>query len=491
MRIIVILMTLLSMNFARADSMEKDTLVQRAQNLERAQKALVSIKTDINKSAYGPTSVVYKSGFIIDVGRGWVVTNIHAADYGGVVASYEITFFGGQKLEAKSIYRDPLYNIQVLSFDTSKLIVPLAELNTFSSDLHLDDRVILYGKKMGQDIIQQGTLSNLYQTSGTLVKQVMRVSLNTPGSSMGGPVLDKQGLLVGLVLHSDQTFAEVLWGGYIEDVLIHLRENKKPHRWFFKDTYIESVSLSDAVKYLKFSPKRLQDFIARYPEALSYGLMVTRIGEKSAFVLGDVILSVNGKPIGPSLFDFQHMINHHNQKTVSVRVVRFGGEQDLEVSLWNAWDYVIQEMILFGGALFYESDALLSVAYNLPLRSLMVSKTLPGSVFSGVFPMIPTRDPLSVTNLVSLDSQSVFSLKDLEKVIVQVKGKPYVPVAFKDCGCALLGPGLLGSNRLPTIGFVDFIASTTVPEKLRWSEEKHEWDSQTQLAQTQKTPVQK
>ncbi|MGB0918941.1 MAG: trypsin-like peptidase domain-containing protein [Holosporaceae bacterium] len=468
-----------------AAAKDAPSAVATMQMLAKAKKALVSVKQTVSKSAYEETIAISKSGFICDQKRGWVITTLGPVGYGASMSSYELTFSGGQKLEAKSLYRDPLYDIEVLVFEPSKLLSPISQLTVFAPKEQLDEDVLLLTKNNEQEIVQQGTISHLYETTGVLPKHVLRVSLNTPGSSVGGVALNATGELLGLILSADQTFAQILCKGYLKEILGCLRKGQKPLRFLLKDAMLSSMSLPDAVKYLDFPKERLEAFLNRYPDALAFGLVIVRAQDQSPLRVGDVVVALNGKPCGPSLFAFQKKLSAANGKEVSLQVMRHGKELMLKCQRLDAWPYVISKMILFGGALFYEADLLMHALYDVPLKALMVSKVLPGSVFAGVFSAFPSRDPVSVARLIRCDQSQVQTLADLEKLIPQLSTKPYFSVFYKDYSCAVQG-GTLMTNRAPRVGFVDFIASTSIPEKLVWSDQKNEWSVEPLVLSNQK-----
>lgn len=445
-----------------------------ANKIERASLALVSVKQTVSKSAYEDTIAVSKGGFIFDKERGWVITTVGPVGYGASMSSYEITFAGGQKVEAKSLYIDPLYDIQVLVYDAKKLFLPVHQLNVFAKEVHVDEDMLLLNRSDEEAVALPSTVSQLYDHTGVLPKHVLRISLNVPSAKIGGVAINKKGEILGMTLSVSQTFAHVLHRRYLEEVVSALKKSQQPKRMVLKDAVVTSMSLSDAVKYLHFPKKRLEAFLSRYPNAFASGLMVVRAKDTSVLQVGDVVVALNNKSCGPSLSRFQQRLSRESKGTVELSVVRYGKVVKLSCKTLDAWPHVINKMILFGGAMFYEADLMMHLLYEVPLKTLMVSKALPGSVFSGVFSAFPSRDPVSVARIMRFDQTKVENLQDVEKLIPVFSQKPYFSVFYKDYSCAVMG-GTLTTNRAPRVGFVDFVASTSIPEKLSWSAAKHEW----------------
>ncbi len=460
--------------------------------VERYKKALVSVKKSISLAAYRHPDVVYRSGFVCDKKRGWIVTVIGGQDAGPTVATYEITLPGGQKVEAKSLYRDPLLPIEILVFDPQKVFEPLEEISDFADQMSLSEEVTLLSKHGEKEVVQGGSIASLYETGGILTFQAFRVSLSTPGGADGGAVISANGKCVGLVCDSGQTFSRVLHVDYLKDVYTALKAGKKPARVFIKGVDIISSSLADTVRYIHFPEKELQTFLTHYPQALAQGLIVHRAMPESPLKAGDVIWAVKGALVGPSLATCQRMMAEHNvKKPLSLTVFRSGKKINVEVMLDDAWSYVVKKMVLFGGAVFYETDVLCYAVYNIPFQSLMVSKVTPGSVFDGVFPAFPVSGPtVSFARIHAVDYQMVRCLDDLIRAIPSVAVKPYFAVSYQDYGCGVTPGGLLTVDRLLRIAYIDFLASTSIPEVLSWSEKTLSWQTEPIALPDQKCLIQ-
>lgn len=440
-------------------------------------KALVGVKKSISLAAYRNPDTIYKSGFICDKKRGLVVSVLNPAEACATVATYELTFSGGQKVEAKCLYKDPLIDIEILSFDPEKILGSIAEISIMSPRVNLDSEVLIFSKNGEQEVVQKATVSSLYETVRPLTQQVFRVSLNTPGTSLGGVGVLKDGTCAGVVLEYSQTFARLLCADYLNNILTALKMSQKPKRMFIKDAYIASASLADAARYSGFPETVLTDFLKRYPDALAQGLMITDVMSDSVFQPGDVLWALDGESIGPSLCRFQSLLNQKTKKTVPIKIYRQGKEKTLAVSLDDAWHYVIDKMVLFGGALFYESDLQEYRVYNIPLKSLMVSKVLPGSVFDSVFPAFPmSGPPISYAQIHGMAALSLTSLSDLLEKMPQISVNSHFSVLFRDYGCGVRGDNMLTTNRALQENYVDFIASTSIPELLTWSDTKRAWE---------------
>ena len=448
----------------------------------RATPALVSVTQVVSRAAYESAGIVKKTGFVVDKKRGWIVTTSVPGGFGAAVSTYELTFAGGYKLEAKSLYRDPLYNIEVLVVDPRKIPDHVTPLSLEKQDTALQDTLVLGSKSDEQDIFQQGLVTSVHEARGVVTSyQSMRVSLNTPGALLpGGPALNEGGKVVGLVLQADQTFAACLWGGYLHEVLEALQVKKRPKRLVVEGAHIQTYSLVDAFKYWQFPRARVDAFLRAYPQAQGHGLVVLERDPASSLQLGDVVVAIDGRTMGYSLFDFHTTLLKSKKNHVTFRVVRQGKEVTVEVPLRDVWPHVIKKMVAFGGAIFYESDLIGRRFFNVPLGTLMVSKVSSGGVFSNVFPPLPIQSdtPFFVATILSLGNVKASSLDVLEKAIPRLAAQPRFPVIYQSHGTHFNGV-TLETNRNQRFGAVDILFSTSLPEVLFWSESDYEWKTKT------------
>lgn len=465
-----------------------------ADRIVQLKRQVVGIKQVVSKAAYESTGTVQKSGFLVDKKRGWILTTVAPVGLGPVVSTYEVTFEGGRKAPAKSLYKDPLFNIQVLQVQAKDVPSDLPEdiLAFREVGPGLEEPVLLLGKNEEQLMIQQGVVASVHESRGLVTAyQSVRVSLNTPGSQgqQGGASFDKDGFFVGIIAQADQTFASLIWPSYVKEVLSALRSGTTPPRVRIVGARVETQSLADAVNYLGLPPKHLQNLLEKYPQALAHGLVVTESAAEASLEAGDVVVAIDGKEVGFSLAEFHNILAQAKDGKVVCAIVRQEKELTVEVTIQDVWPHVIKRMILFGGALFYESDLLMQALYGVPPKSLMASKALPGSVFSGVLPAFPTRsDPTSIAVISKMAELSMINLDDLKKAIPTLGGYPRFAVWFKDYGASVSG-GLLQVLRVLQVGQVDFLASTSIPEELVWSDQKLAWESNQILIPNQKCVI--
>lgn len=457
------------------------------QKLQRVKKALVSIKKVTSLAAYEDAETTYKSGFICDKKRGLVMTTRGPNGYGLTVATFEITLPGGQRVEARSLYRDPFYDLEVLIFDPKEAFGDLEEITAFKREPDLDEKVYMVRQNAGQEIVQKGTITNLYETPGVMPQQLLRISLNTPGGDFGALVLTKDLKCAGMVVGRGQTFVHALIPACMSDVLRGLQTKNKAEReealWrtkAFLDDRIDSASLSDAAKHLAFPQEKLKEFVKAYPQALAHGLIVAEITENKIWrddciQAGDVLWKIDGQLIGPSLYAFQRAFK--KEKEAHVTVIRRGKEVTFKVSGDDTPYRGFSWMKIFGGAVFYRPDVMIRRLLGADYGVLMISKIRPGSAFDDVFPACPTRGVPTYFIQVNKINRMPLVQEGLDEHTLRIiMCEPQATVTFQDLGCSLSPAGVLATKRHERISYVDLTAMTDMPQRLNWDEDNLHWE---------------
>jgi S1-C subfamily serine protease len=155
---------------------------------------------------FGPQKTVASvlgSGFVIDLSNSYyVVTNYHVV-YGIVNAT--VTFWNGEAYQAKIIGSDPYSDIAVIATQASSSDFYPLEFAA-SSDLVVGEPVVAIGNPFGlSGSITFGIVSQLgrtiqYQSAGTVfsIADVIQFSAPINPGNSGGPLLDANGMVVGM-----------------------------------------------------------------------------------------------------------------------------------------------------------------------------------------------------------------------------------------------------------------------------------------------------
>jgi len=254
------------------------------------------------------------SGVIIDGKRGFVLTNAHVITRSGNIT---ITLKDEREFKALVVGADPDSDLAVLKIKTDS---PLPDISMGNSDdLMIGETVIAIGNPFGfSNTVTTGVISALNRS----IKTEERVFYNfiqtdasiNPGNS-GGPLLDINGKLIGI---NTAIYANAQGIGFA----IPINKAKR--------------ILSDLIKYGEVIPawtgivlQNIDTKLAHYLQIPGWGGLVVKgverrsPAEKTGIVEGDIILSLNQKPI-TSLDDY----------TAIIREVSAG--QVIDVMIWRA-----------------------------------------------------------------------------------------------------------------------------------------------------------
>jgi S1-C subfamily serine protease len=169
---------------------------------DRVNRSVVNIHT-VSRPAYG-FGVGYNEGS----GSGWVydrdghiVTNNHVIADGEMI---EVTFHDGHSAEAKVVGSDPANDIAVLKVDAAPETLFPVEIGE-SSNLRVGQRVYAIGNPFGLErTMTEGIVSSLNRTlpaeehGARTIKSIIQIDAALNRGNSGGPLLDTQGLLIGM-----------------------------------------------------------------------------------------------------------------------------------------------------------------------------------------------------------------------------------------------------------------------------------------------------
>jgi S1-C subfamily serine protease len=138
------------------------------------------------------------SGFVLDK-NGHIVTNQHVVEK---AENISVQFPGGPRKEAKVIGEDPSTDLALLKVDAPKEVLKPLTLGD-SGNMEVGDRVVAIGNPLNVGIsVSSGIISGLDRSIKAPNNYTIDGALQTdaavnPGSS-GGPLLDKQGNVIGV-----------------------------------------------------------------------------------------------------------------------------------------------------------------------------------------------------------------------------------------------------------------------------------------------------
>jgi S1-C subfamily serine protease len=274
------------------------------------------------------------SGFIWD-SSGHVVTNFHVVK-GSDRA--EVTLSDGSRWKAELVGVEPDKDLAVLKIDAPADKVRGLALGT-SRDLQVGQKVFAIGNPFGLDqTLTTGIISGLDREiksiSGRPIEGVIQTDAAINMGNSGGPLLDSSGRLIGVntaILSPSGTSAGIGFAVPVDTVnrvvpqLIANGHIERPGLGIqivpdrvARSQRIEGIVVSDAP-----------------PDSAAgkAGLIGVSPGPSGGWIIGDVIVSLDGKPVHESDDLYRILDTHKVGDKVPLEIVRKGDKRKVDVTL--------------------------------------------------------------------------------------------------------------------------------------------------------------
>lgn len=403
--------------------------------LVKAKKAIVSIDTRISMSAYHKIGNFKGTGFVVDKNNGLVVTNAHVVGL-GAIGTYFVTFHTGQQAEAKLVYYDLWQDQAILKIATNSIPQDIEEIAFSKKPVQLNQDIFLVGNNEGQGFaVHRGSIANLYEINGEMPQSSYVINLNVVGGSSGSPVLNISGEAIGLHYGGGQTFGLALKGAYVTKILEAIKDNKQPTRKHI-GVVCESYSLDKAVQHRNFPKDIMNQYINEMPDSRNRVVAVQYVipGSPSENMLqpGDILWAINDKRINADLYIFDSIMDN-SADNVKITIYRNGKLLDQTINLYDIESHKIDQMLHFGGAIFFQSDDHSSAKSGIPLKSLTIANVQNGTSFSTI-PWCFIQDDRAFYRLTitSIDGHPTPDLKSLIDIVPQLIAKMFIDVKLKN-----------------------------------------------------------
>jgi putative serine protease PepD len=294
-----------------------------SQIAEDVMPAVVSIEVRVGQA--GATG----SGVVIDGENGYIVTNNHVVSGAEGIEGAEIraVFFDGSGSAARIVGRDPASDIAVLKVEKPGLVT--ASLGS-SDDVVVGDPVVAIGSPLGlAGTVTSGIVSALERPvrlagegsdTNAVISAVQTDAPINPGNS-GGALVDASGALIGVNTAIASTGAGGSIGlGFaipvdtVRDIAEQLiSTGEAVHSSLGVNTRSVTDGTRDGALVLNVEP--------------GSGAATAGIREE------DVVIAVEGKPVGSSEELVVAVDAHDPGETITVEVVRGGSSTELEATL--------------------------------------------------------------------------------------------------------------------------------------------------------------
>jgi S1-C subfamily serine protease len=254
------------------------------------------------------------SGFVID-DKGRVLTNAHVITG---ATTLEVTFPDGPTVAAHVLGKDEQTDIAVLAVDPSGLDLRPLELGD-SGSVRPGDQVVAVGNPAGLQVnAGTGRIAAagraIEAPGGYLIQDVFETDAAIEPAASGGPLLDADGHVVG--------------------VMSRLPGQDGATTGFA----IPSNTARDVVGKIEESGKVVRPYLGLRGTATSGGVQVSYVAPggpaaKAGIHVGDVIESIDGRPVNTLSGLFGEVDGHTPGQSVDLGVLRDGSRGDVTVDL--------------------------------------------------------------------------------------------------------------------------------------------------------------
>lgn len=405
-------------------------------SLEHPKKAIVTIDSRIAVSAYKDIGSWTGTGFVTDKANGFIVTNAHVIGSASI-GTYFVTFHSGQQAEAKLIYYDIWQDYAILKVAKSDLPESVEQI-VFSKEIpKLNQSVSVVGNTEAQGFsFHSGYLSDLYSIDGGMPQGSYIINLNITGGASGSPVLNEKNEAIGIIYGGGQTYALALHSDYVQRSLESLKNNKIPNRNHI-GIITELYSLNKAVRHRNFPQAEMDIYLKKFSDARNRVVIVKTIIPNSPaekfLKPGDIIWAINNIELGGNLTIFDKEMDNSKNPNIKLVIYREGKKIEQTIDLYNINSNKIEQLVNFGGAIFFEADDYFSSKSGVPLKALTIATVQSGSSFSTI-PAYFTQDYKNLyrTHIYAIENYKLDNITDLIKYMPSITKEKFITIRFKN-----------------------------------------------------------
>jgi len=296
------------------------------------------------------------SGFVLHIDRNtgyaFVGTNKHVIGDG--ISSLQISFKDGERFQALPVYIDPIYDFGILKFKLSeKGVSPgiTCAVMGDSEKASVGISVGTFGNPMGLEYCAtKGIISSTTNTPGEFAGSFLQTDAAINPGNSGGPLISlEDGLVIGVntaVTNDTQGIGWSLAINQLKPIIDQVIKGELPYagRMGWIGATIEEINTDRAI----------EDFGAKFASLIPRkSILVTAVlkespAEKSGFMPGDIIMSVDNKlPMDNA--DFLSTMRNLGGKKCSFLLCRMGQQINLDLDVLERGSLRPKEYVTFAG----------------------------------------------------------------------------------------------------------------------------------------------
>lgn len=300
---------------------------------------ITTLQVSARRSLFGPRDAMAiprgtGSGFVWDE-QGHIVTNYHVIREGDAA---RVRLSNQREYAARLVGEAPEQDLAVLKITSKEPLVPLPRGR--SGSLQVGQHVLAIGNPFGLDhTLSTGVISGLGREIKSLAGRPIQGVIQTdaainPGNS-GGPLLDSSGRLIGIntAIYSPSGASAGIGFAVPVDTVLRIVPQLIEHGRVIRPQIGIQIAESHIARQIGVKGVLILGVISGTPAAKAGLQGPRRNGLTGDLIVGDVIVSLNGKPIAEPNDLFRILDRHTVGDTVKLGLSRDGKIREVELAL--------------------------------------------------------------------------------------------------------------------------------------------------------------
>lgn len=261
------------------------------------------------------------SGFVID-SSGLIVTNNHVIDGADEII---VKLNDKHEFKAEVVGKDPMTDLALIKIDPADLKLSPLKFGD-SEKAEVGDWVVAIGNPLGLEwTVTAGIISGKGRSlDNSPYSSFMQTDASINPGNSGGPLLDLNGDVVAIntaIIPSGQGLGFAVPVNMLKDILPKLKKGKVERGWLGVTIQAVDEKIAKGLGLAKPEGALIADVVKGDP------------ADKAGIKAGDVVVSIDGKPVKDNKELVNIIGNYEPNVTVKVTVIRDSKKVDIPVKL--------------------------------------------------------------------------------------------------------------------------------------------------------------